>query len=82
MKTDCQTTSAFRVDELLTGRSRDRATHGLATVGHRCTVGVLAGTHRCDDSPRQDDESPKRQPYSAALHWGSAAVRWAEVGLH
>ena len=35
--------------------------------GHRCTVGVLAGTHRCDDSSRQDDESPERQPLSAAL---------------
>ena len=52
----------------------DRVTHGLPTIGHRCTVGVLAGTHRCDDSSRQDDESPKRQPYSAALHWGSAAL--------
>ena len=30
-------------------------------------MGVLAGTHRCNDSSRQDDESPMRQPYSAAL---------------
>ena len=64
------------VDELLTGWSPDRATHGLPTVGHRCTVGVLAGTHRCDDSSRQDDESPKRQPYSAALHWAKAGLHW------
>ena len=70
----CATTFAFRVDELLTGWSPDRATHGLPTVGHQCTVGVLAGTHRCDDSSRQDDESPKGQPYSAALHWCSAAL--------
>ena len=56
------------VDERLTGCSPDRATHGRPTFGHRCTVGVLAGTHRCDDSSRQDDESPMRQPYSAALH--------------
>ena len=54
----------------------------MPTIGHQCTVGVLAGNHRCDDSSRQDDESPKRQPYSAVLHWGSAALHWAEAVLH
>ena len=70
------------IHELLTGWSPDQPTHGLPTIRHRCTVGVLAGTHRCDDSSKQDDESPKRQPCSAALHWGSAALHWAETGLH
>ena len=65
----------------VTGWSAGRATHGLHTVGHRCAVGVLAGTHRCDDSSRQDDESPERQPYSAALNWASAALHWAGAVL-
>ena len=31
-----------------------RATHGPSLFGHRCTVGVLAGTHRCATESRGD----------------------------